>query len=147
MGMSAVRVFAVAILIAVSMSCAETSVTTYETAEAARLQGVFSRGWVPDVLPTRAGPLTEAHNVDTNARCAFAQFSPSEFEAVAAALSKEGFERHEGPVLPAPLRECTFTAGDAGGVSLQLRRRAAAGQLEFAAIDRVGRFYYWSARR
>jgi hypothetical protein len=104
MGTRASPLFAATILIAVSTSCGETSVTRFETVEAARRQGLFDRGWVPDVLPAAAGPLTEAHNIDTNTRCAYGQFAPLAFEAVEAALSKAGFEPNGGYLAAHSLR-------------------------------------------
>jgi hypothetical protein len=146
MGTRASPLFAATILIAASTSCGETSVTRFETVEAARRQGLFDRGWVPDVLPAAAGPLTEAHNIDTNTRCAYGQFAPLAFEAVEAALSKAGFEPNGGALRPIPFAACSFTQEDAARTSSLLRRSADNGEFEFAAIDRTGRFYYWSAR-
>ena len=146
MGTRASSLFAGTILIAALTACGETSVTRFETVEAARRQGLFDCGWVPDVLPAAAGPLTEVHDLDTNARGADGQFAPSAFEAVGAALSSAGFEPHGGALRPPPFGACGFTQEDAERASLLLRRPSHIGDLEFVATDRAGRFYYWSAR-
>ena len=52
----------------------ETEQTNYDTVAEARSDGLFARGWAPDVLSGSAGPITEAHDLDTNARCFHAAF-------------------------------------------------------------------------
>ena len=65
-----------AVTAAATVACDTVAVHHDADREAARADRLFDRGWVPDVLPASAGPSVEAHDVDTNERCARAQFAP-----------------------------------------------------------------------
>lgn len=131
---------------ACSCGCDDTSVTRYETIKDAKADRLFERGWVPDVFPDNAGPLTEAHDIDTNARCALVQFSPGAFGEVLAGLSREGFERYEGALPPRPLRACPFGDSDVRHASTVLRRGDPNRGLEFVVVDRGGKLVFWGTR-
>src|SRR5688572_1093358 len=92
--------------------CGENSVKRYATIQDAKKDRLFERGWVPDVLPETAGPLTEVHNIDTNARCALGQFSASDLHEVLAALSRDGFEPYDAELPAPPLSNCPFSESD-----------------------------------
>jgi hypothetical protein len=126
--------------------CGDTLVTRYATIQDAKKDRLFERGWVPQVLPDTAGPLTEAHNIDTNARCALAAFQPSTFDEVLAALSSEGFQRYDGGVPSPPLWACPFGMSDLRGASIVLQRSGAIGDREFAAITKDGRLMFMGTR-
>src|SRR5688572_17720044 len=121
--------------LAVSTACAENCVTRYRTVQDAKNDRLFERGWVLGVLPDTAGPLTEAHDIDTSARCALVEFPPSTFDGVLAALSQNGFQRYDTAVPTPPLRACPFNAGDFDRASIVLRRMGATGDLEFVGVS------------
>ena len=133
-------------VLAASYACNEQPVTRYATAADAKNDGLFDRGWVPAVLPDDAGPLTEAHDVDTNASCALAKFSPARFDQVLAALSRERFQRHDAAVPSPPLGGCPFDLSDFKRASTVLSRVSTSGDDEFAALDESGTFMFMSAR-
>jgi hypothetical protein len=129
-------------LVVWSTGCRETFVSHYESVKQARADRLFERGWIPDVLPDDAGPLIEAHNIDTNARCAVARFSPGAFDDVIGALSREGFEPYHGHVPSRPLRACPYHEDEVRNASIALQRRRPDDAREFAAIDRRGTLVY-----
>ena len=67
---------ALALFVPAILGGCETKQARYETVTEARSAGLFSRGWAPDVLPKGAGPVIEAHDLDTNARCFRAALQP-----------------------------------------------------------------------
>ena len=67
------RTLALALPLATLVGCGERVVHRYETVGEARRDGVFERGWVPDILPDGATALVELHDLDTSARCAGAR--------------------------------------------------------------------------
>jgi hypothetical protein len=129
-----------------SAGCRENSVTRYATIQDAKKDRLFDRGWVPDVLPDTAGPLTEAHNIDTNARCALGEFPVGAFDEVVAALSRNGFERYDAIAPAPPLSSCPFGARDFQSASIVLRRSGVNGDREFAGISRSGTFIFMGMR-
>jgi hypothetical protein len=126
--------------------CRDTLVTRYSTVQDAKKDRLFERGWVPEVLPETAGPLTEAHNIDTNARCAMAVFPANMFDQVLSSLSKQGFQRHEADVPAPPLRVCPFSIGDFRRSSIVLRRAGANGDMELAGLGKNGTFMFMGIR-
>jgi hypothetical protein len=122
--------------------CGEKPVKRYATIQDAKKDGLFERGWVPDVLSETAGPLTEVHNIDTNARCALGQFPARDFDDVLKALSREGFERSDADVPAPPLSTCPFSGKDFRGASVVLRRTGSNGNREFAGVSQSGRFIF-----
>ena len=129
-------------------ACSDTtSVMRYDTVAAARMDRLFERGWLPDVLPPSAGPILEAHDLDSNGRCATARFPSESFEVIASALSAAGFESTKDRTSPPSLRECPFAAEDSKRATAVFRRRNPdLSDLEFAAVSRTGEFFYWSAK-
>jgi len=130
------------LVLSVSSACSEEPVTRYATIEDAKTDGLFERGWVPPVLPDAAGPLVEAHNIDTNARCALAEFPRARFDEVMAALSREGFQRHDAAVPSPPLGVCPFRPNDFRDASTVLHRVGTGGSAEFVALGESGKFMF-----
>lgn len=122
----------------------ETEVTRFATAAEAREAGLYARGWAPDVLPHNAGPIDEAHDLDTNARCLKAAFPSDSLGAVRSALAGEGFVTRSAAADHQPEGFCPFSAADLGGIQLLHRDRDDLG-LEYAAVSEAGTLYYWSA--
>ena len=139
------RALIIATILAIFCGCGEHSVTRYSSIQDARKDRLFERGWVPEVLPETAGPLTEAHNLDTNARCALGQFPANEFDEVLAALSRDGFERTDADVPAPPLSSCPFDHGDFQRASVVLRRTVI-GDREFAGVSQNGTFIFMGMR-
>jgi hypothetical protein len=128
------------------LACTEVSTTTYKSIADARADGLFKRGWMPDVLPDDAGPLTEAHDLDTNVRCARSRIGGSVHPDLVARLHRLGFEDIEGSALGSPAGFCPFGRSDVNTAAYGLRRRnARIGDQEFAAVTRDGEFFFWSA--
>ena len=125
----------------------DTQVNRYADTAAARRDGLFERGWVPDVLPDTAGPLIEAHDLDSNARCARSDLSPASLEAVVSSLKAAGFAADSSSVVVPTLRTCPFSREDVAHADMRFRRAATAtGDNEFAAVARSGVFFFWSSR-
>jgi hypothetical protein len=139
-------VFPVCCLIALALfgGC-ETKQVRYDTVAEARNAGLFSRGWAPDVLPEGAGPIAESHNLDTNARCFRATFSPDSLEAVQSALVQEGFatDSKTTAAWPSPEEFCSFSRSDVEAGQL-LYRSTEQSQYEYAAVRGDSLLYFWS---
>ena len=139
-------VFPVCCLVALALlgGC-ETKQVRYDTVAEARNAGLFSRGWAPDVLPEGAGPLTESHNLDTNARCFRATFPRDSLDVVRSALVRAGFATvSSATAWPSPEEFCPFLRSDTEASRL-LRRSTGQSQDEYAALHDSGLLYYWSA--
>jgi hypothetical protein len=84
-----------AFVLACALACdpfGESEVTTYATLGSAQSDRLFDRGWLPEVLPADAGPIVEAHDLDTNARCSKSVFPSHASAQVSRALRALGFE-------------------------------------------------------
>jgi hypothetical protein len=137
----------VAIVVAAcSIGCSDVSVKRYKSVKDARADRLFDRGWVPDVLPDEAGPLIEAHNIDTNDVCAKAEFEPPMLDSVLSAVAMKGFQHDEGPLAPTPPRACPFRDADITKDWLRFRKADSGGPNEFIAVDKGGTLLYWSSR-
>ena len=140
---------AISLVFVAALACSlpdEFQLNTYSTVEAARSDRLFERGWVPDVLPTGAGPIVEAHDLDSNARCSRSVFPDSTSPQVFEGLHSTGFERFAGELPPLPFStKCPFSLEDAGsGGSAFLNARGGASDREFAVV-RKGVLYFWSS--
>ena len=136
-------IFSISIgVLALSSACGDSTVTRYSTVQDAKNGRLFERGWVPEVLPDTAGPLIEAHNIDTNVRCALAEFPPATFAEVLAALSRVGFHHYDAPVPPPPLNACPFSNGDFRQDSVVMRRTGVSGDQEFVGVSKSGTFMF-----
>ena len=133
-------------MLAVSAGCSENLVTRYATVQDAKKDQVFERGWLPAVLPDTAGPLTEAHNIDTNARCALAEFPPDMFDEVLEALTRDGFQTHDADSPAPPLKLCPFDIDDFRRASIVLRKAGIHGDVEFVGLDKAGTFMFMGIR-
>jgi hypothetical protein len=123
---------------------AEFQVNNYPTLEAAQSDLLFERGWVPDVLPAGAGPIVEAHDLDTNARCSKSVFRADASSQVSDALRASGFEEFSGELPPIPFSQCPFSLESArSGGSVFLNTRGATSDREFAVVA-GGVLYFWS---
>lgn len=123
----------------------ETKQARYSTVDEARSVGLFSRGWVPDVLPEGAGPIEEAHDLDTNARCLRAAFSPDSLEVVRSALGQAGFatDSRVAAAWSSPEEFCPFSRSDVETGRL-LHRSTEQSQYEHVAVRGNSILYYWS---
>jgi hypothetical protein len=125
--------------------CNETEQSRYDTVAEAREHGLFSRGWAPDVLPDNAGPIAEAHDLDTNARCLHAAFPSDSLAAVRSALFRAGFAPDNAPTTPQQPEEfCPFSKADLDGTGKPFSRRGQEQHFEHAALHENGTLYYWS---
>lgn len=129
----------------VLVGCDETVQERYATVAEARAAGFFARGWAPDVLPDRAGPVTEAHDLDTNARCMRATFHPDSFAVVRSALARTGFITHSGTVQGPRFGRCPISESEVEAAQLTLRQDRQQAGIEYVALHAEGVLYYWSA--
>lgn len=121
----------------IAMHCAacwsERQQSTYPSVLAARADGLFRRGWVPDVLPEDGGFIVEAHDLDTSARCSLAHFSATQTQEVTESLRRVGFLPCEAPPDAPPLPSCPFTESNLSRIPIVLCRPSGADR-EFAAV-------------
>jgi hypothetical protein len=73
----------------------------YANVEAARTEGAFSRGWLPDVLPSDAVDIWERHNLDTNETWACSK-TPSGVAQVRSKLDALRARRVDWPATHSP---------------------------------------------
>jgi hypothetical protein len=122
----------------------ERTVNRWETVAEARRDGVFARGWVPDILPDSATALVGLHDLDTNARCAGARFQPRERRPVRDAAEAIGFVVHEGERPSQPFTGCPFLIGNIVRAD-EVWRRDETGASEFLILTADGQMHDWSA--
>lgn len=132
----------VAALSVLAVACGpadEFQINRYSTLEAARADRLFERGWVPDVLPQGAGPIVEAHDLDTNARCSKSGLPPGGSAEVSEALMSLGFESSSRRPEPLPFLSCPFDLDEAmaSGASLLVAR-------DEHAVVTERTLYFWS---
>jgi hypothetical protein len=137
------RTLALALPLATLAGCGERVVHRYETVAEARRDGVFERGWVPDILPDSATALVELHDLDTSARCAGARFAPLERASVRAAAASVGFVVYKGERPAAPFKGCPFLIGNIMQADEVLRRSGS----EFLILTAEGQLYFWTNHR
>jgi len=133
-------------ILVLTAGCRDTLVTRYATVQDAKKDRLFERGWVPDVLPEAAGSLTEAHNIDTNARCAMAVFPANMFDQVLSSLSEQGFQRHDEETPAPPFKLCPFSMADFRRSSIVLRRARANDDVELVGLGKNGTFMFMGIR-
>ena len=92
--------------------CGERLVERHETVTQARREGVFARGWVPDILPDTATELVALYDLDTNARCAGARFDPGDRAAIRGSATTLGFAVYRGARPGPPLKGCPLLPSD-----------------------------------
>jgi len=131
-----------AVLSVLTLACGsldEFQVNSYPTLDAARADRLFERGWIPDVLPRESGPIVEAHDLDTNARCSKSGLPPGGFADVSEALVALGFRPSSRQPEPLPFAKCPFLLEEAmsSGASLLV----APGE---HAVVAERTFYFWS---
>jgi hypothetical protein len=66
----------------------------YETLEAARADALFSRGWLPDILPPSSRNISVSNNLDLNTSVGEFSFAPTEFDLLQAKLSPLDLPEH-----------------------------------------------------
>jgi hypothetical protein len=138
------RVCIIALLVT-ALACSEQTTIRYESVAEARAHRLFERGWFPDVLPAESGPIVERHDIDTNARCARAEFPAASMDTVVAALISLGFARDVRPAPGPALRSCPFQASELRSLRIRLGRpNSDAGDYEYAALTPGGSLLYWS---
>lgn len=126
------------------LGCDEIRREEYSSLAEAREAGLFSRGWLPDVLPLGAGPISHVHDIDTNSHCSRSRISSDSAAVVRQRLDLLGYlpsaSRPEPPDLG-----CPFTA-EGVPESGVLRGDAVAGSTRFAAVSDSGVLLIWSER-
>jgi len=128
------------------LSCGESQLNTYPTIEAARADRLFARGWIPDVLPDGSGPIVEAHDLDSNARCSRAAFPSGAIAEVSAALNSHGFVPFRSALPTLPFARCPFSLAEAQRGRPPLHKtHNALSDTEFAVISEEGVLYFWSS--
>jgi hypothetical protein len=75
----------------------------YQAIAAARADGAFARGWLPEIVPGSATDIWEFHNIDTNLTWACFR-TPDGPEPVRALLAQRGAIRMRGPIDRGPTR-------------------------------------------
>lgn len=138
------RAFVVAVLtLATIVGCSELQMERYGTMAEARAAGLFTRGWVPDILPDTATALVGLHDLDTNARCAGARFAPRDRASIRDSALRAGFAVHDGVRPAPPFPRCPFAVGAIVQADEVLRRRAR-DDSEFLILTPVGQLHFWS---
>ena len=64
--MGSTRLLAIGLLVLSGCGTADVLEAAYPTVEAARSDGAFARGWLPEWVPSKAIDLREVHSLDTN---------------------------------------------------------------------------------
>ncbi|MDH3458535.1 MAG: hypothetical protein OER90_16965, partial [Gemmatimonadota bacterium] len=123
----------------------EFQVNTYPTLSSAQSDHLFERGWLPEVLPAGSGPIVEAHDLDTNARCSKSVFPADASAQVSQALLALGFQAFSGELPPLPFSRCPFSLERArSSESAFINTRGADSDREFAVIGGCV-LYFWSS--
>jgi hypothetical protein len=121
-------------------------VNTYPTLSSAQSDRLFERGWLPAVLPPDSGPIVEAHDLDTNARCSTSVLPADGSEQVSLALLAAGFQPFSGELPPLPFPQCPFSLESLpSSQSVFMNPTSAASDSEFAVVV-GGAFHFWSSR-
>ena len=60
---------------------------TYATLKEARADGVFERGWLPDILPASSHRIRTANSLDLNTSVGSFWFAPADYQHLAAHLA------------------------------------------------------------
>lgn len=139
----------------------------YATTHAARADGVFERGWIPDVLPPSAHGIVETHDLDTNHRCAAVSVPLSERRKLKEELLATGFTRAwtggasvdgngaVGARVAGPFEHCPFDLPEPSALSNWYRRGqgasrgAVSSRVEHVLVAQPAeagepRLYFWS---
>ena len=116
----------------------------FEDVSAAEREGLFQRGWLPDVLPREAGPIVEIHDLDTNARCSRSELPADSYSRVESSLRQTGFGTYRGKLPAPPFKNCPFTVKVAQRSDVVLSRTSSL-EREFAALDKSsGALLFWA---
>lgn len=145
---SVLRTIFIVSVLYVAWGCGEVQTNRYETVQDARQDRLFERGWVPDVLPDSTIDIVEAHDIDTNQRCARARFPVSARPSLISSLAAAGFHEVDEHPTATPFRPCTFERPDLARTDAAFRREMAQATIrgeEFVVLA-GDIFYYWSAR-
>ena len=141
------RIALLLVVVAVStVAClGEQQTNTYPSTIEARSDGVFERGWLPDVLPNDAGPIVEFHDLDTNRRCSVSDFPAAGVASVIASLNGAGFEAYQGTLPKLPSSRCPFSRLEAlSGESEFVGYRSKQRDSDIAVVS-GGRLFLWSS--
>lgn len=79
--------FLVAVLLSGCAALSDTVTNSYATLADARADGLFDRGWLPDVLPESAVDIHTSNNLDLNFSVGDFSFSPTDSHRLFAHLS------------------------------------------------------------
>jgi hypothetical protein len=74
------------ITLAVAVTGCDTVTSRYDTLSQARADGIFGRGWLPDVLPPSSHDIRVSNNLDINTSEGAFSFAPAEFALLQARL-------------------------------------------------------------
>jgi hypothetical protein len=69
------------------LGCTEHVTERYPTRSAAEADGLFKRGWLPEIIPTSSRQIVVSSDLDTNVSQGEFYFDPREFESFVAKLS------------------------------------------------------------
>lgn len=123
----------------------ERQTNTYSSTQEARSDGLFGRGWLPDVFPDDAGPIVEFHDLDTNQRCSVSHFPVPSTASVIESLNGAGFEAYQGRLPTLPSWRCPFSRREAlSGESDFVGYRSTQRDSEVAVVS-GGRLFLWSS--
>jgi hypothetical protein len=136
-------VLSVCLAALVGQGCSDRSRSQFASAAIARQEGIFTKGWVPDVFPENAGPLVEHHDLDTNARCAMVRLDDEGWKEVADRARELKFAVYETAPSPPALDWCPFTDAERRRARLVLMRATERDREFIAYVD--GALYFWSS--
>jgi hypothetical protein len=71
------------------VGCSDVVTTHYPTVVEARRDGLFERGWLPDVLPPSVRDIEVSNNLDINTSVGEFWFDTSEYEKLTAKLTPQ----------------------------------------------------------
>lgn len=73
-------------LVLLLVACDSDVKSHYVTIEDARRDGLFERGWLPDVLPPSARDIDVSNNLDINTSAGDFKFNPAEYQLLVSKL-------------------------------------------------------------
>jgi hypothetical protein len=151
---AATGIATVALLMAGSRAIArhEQPVASYRDLTAARADGAFARGWLPELLPRSARQLREVHDLDTNARWLAFRADSADLADVTATLAPLTLAQARSSAERRPSHAWLDAPPELGGFNLATARGAQQLGLYFApaaayclAVEwRTGRAWGWS---
>jgi len=127
------------------VGCNETTTTHYASFQEAQQDNLFTRGWLPDVLPTNSENIIETHNTDTNQRCSQAVIPIDSLQKIESSLLEIGFSKNDTTLPPLPkfplgTKGCTFSHQNISNNYVSYINSE-----QIAVLDKHhGKFFFWS---